>query len=200
MLSNIRRTIKNAFYVKGYYEAPPDSFPSRAGCQSTDMFRVPVNKSEAANGVSLADFQAAFLLSPLFQLELWILSKLMPTETLTRERLIAVARGEETRFAGWRNLAAEGDRQRAITTATEPTAVCQIMRCQINEKPFCDTWWAVERSQDETELVFGTAIIFSGRKPLALSILDPVHRIYSRMLLASAKATLTGQIRPSKAK
>lgn len=63
--------------------------------------------------------------------------------------------------------------------------------------PFCDTWWAVELGdaapdddshQRHPELVFGTALI--GEESGAARLLIPFHHLYSRLLLASCKATL----------
>ena len=67
-------------------------------------------------------------------------------------------------------------------------------------KPFCDTWWSIETSEEsgKVELVFGTDIVrYSDHwlKSLLVTILDPFHNIYSRLLLASAAAHLAERTR-----
>ena len=210
-------TLKYAFNVKGYRSIPATSFPYRMGCQNSDMFRIGLSQAEYSGGVSLAEFQAAFLCSPVFKLELWLLSKtnlVDPMET-TNAHLMEVVLGEKSAFGPWTAWAVEGHRTRALSSSspstpssTTPKPPCQIMRCKVNGEPFCDTWWwSVElgdpspedddddddaNAQRHPQLVFGTALIENGTTSYVIArLLHPFHRIYSRLLLASCKVTLT---------
>lgn len=61
------------------------------------------------------------------------------------------------------------------------------------DKSFCDTWWAIEKSDEgDVELVFGTDI---RRYTKVARALDPLHNFYSRLLLASAAAQLFNHIK-----
>ena len=133
-------------------------------------------------------------------------------------------------------MAVEGNRQKLVESngkregekeanpAAEPPlasgsfSACQIMRCFVSGKEFCDTWWAVgsrEAVDGAPELVFGTSIIFPHKKlpesqslshqssqlvaqPLLIKLLDPFHRLYSRLLLTNAKYQLIQQLETSK--
>jgi hypothetical protein len=202
MLSTLWTTLRYTFAVRGYYATPLSSFPTRIGCKRSDMFRVSVTESESADGITLQDYHAAFLSSPVFRTELWILSMMgaaHPAIT-SDEHLLDVARGEKSSFGPWTAWAVDGSREKAVTAQSDPASPCVVMRCYIFDKPFCDTWWAVEKTLDNKlpELVFGTAVKkapYDGEKgnfmsPLLLAVFNPFHRLYSRILLASAKATL----------
>jgi hypothetical protein len=91
---------------EGYTATSPSSFPHRMGCTNSDMFRIGVSATEVlpfVGGVTLADFHAAFLTSPLFKLELWLLSMsgYANKDTLDNVHLHAVSRGEERSFGPW---------------------------------------------------------------------------------------------------
>lgn len=195
MFSTMFKTLKTAFSIRGYQSAPNSAFPVRMGSKDSDMFRIAITDDELASGVSLSDFHAAFLSSPIFQMELWLLSKFttIDTATTTREHLHQVATGEMSTFGPWTAWAVEGSRNGQVTSRSDPTSRCQIMRCYIKGKPFCDTWWSVEKQKDSPypELVFGTSL---KEKSLATNLLDPFHRLYSRLLIASAKVTLIDRL------
>jgi len=240
LFSKLVKTFRYAFSVQGYSTISESSFPARMGCRAegTDKFTIPLTEAEYSGGVSLAEFHAAFLCSPIFSTELWILSKLglVEPESLQSSHLMNVAMGDRSCLGPWTAWALDGNRIRPIsstpitTTTTnsatesegatkkkDPVVPCQIMRARFHGKPFCDTWWAVELADDEQvssssstagervrhpQLVFGTYMIHSSqddddssttgvaRSILFKVVLDPLHRLYSRILLASAKATL----------
>jgi hypothetical protein len=171
------------------------------GCKKSDMFRVSVTEAESADGtVTLQEFHAAFLSSPVFRNELWILSKMgvADPEMTSTGHVADVASGEKSSFGPWTAWAVDGSREKAVTAQSDPASACVVMRCYISGKPFCDTWWAVEKTpeNDLPELVFGTAMKApydgkgSSMSSLLVKVLHPFHRLYSRILLASAKATL----------
>lgn len=198
MFTMILQTLRYAFKdVRGYASAPSNSFVRRMGASDSDMFRIAV--SELPGGVSLQDFHYSFLSSPLFQLELWMLTYISTVDPAitTSQHLRFVASGDKSSFGPWTAWGVEGKRKERITSSSDPASACQIMRCYISGKPFCDTWWAVEKSPDcqSPELVFGTAMIrTSGQKPSFMwKLTDPFHRLYSRLLLASAKYNLIRQ-------
>jgi hypothetical protein len=197
MLSTLWTTLRYTFAVRGYYATPVSSFPTRMGCKSSDMFRVSVTESESADGITLQEFHAAFLSSPVFRTELRMLSMMGAADPeLTSKSHIDVASGEKSTFGPWTSWAVDGSREKAVTAQSDPASACVVMRCYISGKPFCDTWWAVEKTPDNKlpELVFGTAMKapYDGKgsfmSSLLLAVLDPFHRLYSRILLASAKA------------
>jgi hypothetical protein len=202
MFSTLWTTLRYTFAVRGYYATPLSSFPMRMGCKRSDMFRVSVTESESAEtSITLQEFQEAFLCSPVFRTELWMLSMMgvADPETTSDGNAIDVASGEKSTFGPWTAWAVDGSREKAVTAQSLPSSACVVMRCYISGKPFCDTWWAVEKTLDNKlpELVFGTAMKapYDGEKgnfmsSLLVAVLDPFHRLYSRILLASAKATL----------
>jgi hypothetical protein len=198
MFSTIFKTLKTVFMVRGFKSTLESAFPVRMGSKDSDMFRIAITDDELVSGVSLSDFHAAFLSSPIFQMELWLLSKIttIDTATTTREHLHQVATGEMSTFGLWTAWAVEGNRNGQVTRRSDPTSRCQIMRCYIKGKPFCDTWWSVEKRKDSQypELVFGTSFI--KERSLATNLLDPLHRLYSRLLIASAKVTLIDRLGP----
>jgi hypothetical protein len=216
--------------VRGHTSITPSSFPHRMGCTNSDMFRIGVSATEVlpfVGGITLADFHAAFLTSPLFKLELWLLSMsgYANKDTVDDAHLHAVAKGEEHNFGPWSAFAIEGNRQfpflfpssvtsgdetiNEMASARKEAESCTIiMRSQFpKDRPFCDTWWAIERPLEERDLIFddrqhielafGTALIAgrNGAVPslsssLLIRMTTPLHRLYSRFLLASAKARL----------
>lgn len=188
------------------------------------MFRLrlpPDFISQSNNGISLAEYQAAFLLSPLFRCELWLLNAVgaVPDRsTIADTNLMDVATGKSDTMATWKTWAVEGDRHEGVSLQNEPQSnypnPCIIMRSTMNDRPFCDTWWAVEvvttssipdRDQRQhIDLVFGTSLLnhptFSSSSnsrstgkmlsSILTDALTPLHRLYSRLLLASCQANL----------
>jgi hypothetical protein len=161
-----------------------------------------VTESESADSpITLQEFHAAFLSSPAFRNELRIFSMMGLTDVkmTTPTQAKDVASGEKSTFGPWTAWAVDGSREKALTAQSDPASACVVMRCYISGEPFCDTWWAVEKTLDNElpELVFGTAMKApydgangSFMSSLLVKVLDPFHRLYSRILLASAKATL----------
>ena len=151
------------------------------------MFRVTVRKDELVSqrDLTLADYHYAFLTSRLFTLELSILQGvgLASPETTTREHLREVADGTAQSFALW-----SVKFQESSATSSEI-----LMRASTpDQKPFCDTWWMIDHKKkdgDYCELVFGTALI-AERESWIVWAATPLHRLYSRLLLASAKESL----------
>jgi len=211
MLSKLLKTFKYAFSVKGFHSVPESSFVARMGCAASDKFTIELTETEYSGGVSLAEFHAAFLCSPVFQTELWILSKFgqVDAESLKPSHLTNVAMGDRSCLGPWTAWAVDGKRTQAVSTTsgddstTKIKPACQIMRARFKGKPFCDTWWSVELQDASStggdalrhpQLVFGTAMIQSDDDStmvrLITKVLDPLHRMYSRILLASAKANL----------
>lgn len=245
-LESLYLTVKfSIFDVSGYYTVPSTSYISRVGCVPSDMFRIKIYDTECkgrGGDITLAEFHEAFLLCPLFQLELLLLRSLSHTiaqsQTTSIEHLKRVAHGKQNSFGPWTYYSSEGNRTESIksillsklkankanddnqaTSATTTTvSACQIMQCEPNgpkSRPFCHTWWAVEATSRNTsgnvstdsivtELVFGTHLIdhrnnednrnnttiFDRVEPFFIKVLDPIHRLYSRLLLSNAKVTL----------
>jgi hypothetical protein len=216
------------FHIKGYHTIPETSFPYRMGCINSDMFRITLHldKNEYfPDGISLSEYHAAFLCSPIFQLELWLLTKLgigtnIDPITTTQKHLQGVATGDHSSFGPWTTWAVHGSRSRPIVSVSNSNIInvisdaksdsvtpCVIMRCRTKHGPFCDTWWALEL-EDETmllndpsqkrynrnpQLVFGTSLLKDNHNSLLGRIMTPLHRFYSRLLLANCKATLVIQ-------
>jgi hypothetical protein len=201
------------------------------GCTNSDMFRIGVSATEVlpfVGGITLADFHAAFLTSPLFKLELCLLSMsgYANKDTIDNVHLHAVARGEERSFGPWSTFGIEGNRQlpflfpssvtsdgetmnERASARKEAESCTGIMRSEFPKgRPFCDTWWSIgwpiegrdqinDPSRQHIELTFGTALIAerngvvsSLSSSLLIRMTTPLHRLYSRLLLASAKAKL----------
>jgi hypothetical protein len=213
-------TLRYMFHVNGYYKIPEKSFPSRMGCHHSDMFRVSFDHKQEyfEDGISLSEFHAAFLCSPLFQLELWLLSKFgmftnIDPITTTTKHLQGVASGDHSSFGPWTTWAVDGSRSRLVstvdekilpdTTSTSSTVTpCVIMRCRTRQGPFCDSWWALEMESDDgqpsrrhPQLVFGTSLLKDYHNSMLIRVMTPLHRFYSRLLLANCKATLVHQYR-----
>jgi len=190
MFRMILQTLKYAVQVRGFPSAPSNSFIRRMAAKESDMFRIEVDELP----VSLEDFHYSFLSSPLFRIELWILGRFTRVDPviMSTEHLRQVAQGDKASFGPWTSWGVEGKRNERISSSSDPTSACQIMRCYISGKPFCDTWWAVEKTPNSQspELVFGTAM---NQKSILFTLLGPFHRLYSRLLLASAKYNLIRQ-------
>lgn len=196
------RTLVYARQVRGTVKAHSSyliAAPTTDGTlpPASDLFRLKAPDS----GVTLQDYLGAFLTSPLFRLELRIL-KLVAVprslhHTLEPAHLEKVASHHADSFVLWKDRLAEGDPAKTIRSsedATNPPAATRIMRCEPSPgEPFCDTWWSVEASRDvpnTVDLVFGTALLPPFSHSWALDALGPLHRLYSRFLLASARANL----------
>jgi hypothetical protein len=204
------------------------------------MFRIAILNGSApddeyfSDGISLSEYHAAFLCSPVFQMELWLLTRLgivsnIDPITTSIQHLQGVATGDHSSFGPWTTWAVEGNRSRPITVSSSNSdigtdtksntasskpvssipeaAPCVIMRCRTRHGPFCDTWWALEfddatgTNQEQQQqnchpqLVFGTALIGSSHHSMFTWIMTPLHRFYSRLLLANCKANLVYQYR-----
>lgn len=224
-------TLKYMLHVRGHYAIPEKSFPYRMGCHNSDMFRLDIHTNDDeyfSDGISLSEYHAAFLCSPIFQMELWLLKKLgiitnIDPVTTTVQHLQGVATGDHSSFGPWTTWAVEGNRSRPIASASASTfsssssetiqdtrsnlsssevTPCVIMRCRTRHGPFCDTWWALEL--DDTinqqhrrlpQLVFGTSLLSGSHNSILSRLMTPLHRFYSRLLLADCKATLVNQHR-----
>ncbi|KAL3940612.1 MAG: hypothetical protein SGARI_000901 [Bacillariaceae sp.] len=116
---------------------------------------------------------------------------------MTKSHLENVASGKSTSFGPWKLAATISPEDDKIPVGTTST---RIMTCIPNgDKPFCDTWWAVEKiSGSQVDLVFGSDVARYAEKDgggngvtsWLVWALDPVHNLYSRLLLASATANL----------
>ena len=181
MISTLLRTIREVWHVRGTLTAPPSIFPLKLNPHRTsDMFRLAMPEQT----VRLCDFQYAFFTSPVFQTELRLLS--LPPIQRTYAHLQGIAEGDQSSLGPWTAWAVDGSRTKVIGPGD---SACAVMRCTVNGRPFCDTWWCVEQQAGEKypELVFGSVLLQSG---WMVWFLGPFHRLYSRILLASAKVNL----------
>jgi hypothetical protein len=155
--------------------------------------------------ITLHDYHRAFLRSPVFQLEFWILRMcgLISAESVSQDRLDRVAAGTANSFALWSTI------YRESSSASSSQTV--VMRCTTPSSdgggtPFVDTWWSLEQppappamappgtATTTTYLVkFGTAMHLPFRNHMVLRWFGPLHRLYSRILLASAVDMLQQQ-------
>ena len=211
--------MKYLFHVKGSRTIPHSSFPYRMGCHDSDMYTISICYDEYfTHGISLSEYHAAFLCSPLFQIELWLLSKISTIDriTTTKDHLQSVALGDHSSFGPWTTWAIEGSRTQSILeasngttslspkeTTTQSKFPCVIMRCRTNRGPFCDTWWALDIEDDphkhkpHLQMKFGTSLIGIHKSSLMVQILTPFHDLYSRLLLSSCMATLVQRYKPA---
>ena len=223
-------TLKYLFQVEGYTTIPTQSFPYRMGCHNSDLFRIgihpndPHHKEYFSDGISLSEYHAAFLSSPIFQMELWLLTKVsggnVDPVTTTIPHLRGVATGDHSSFGPWTTWAVNGSRLQPIGSSfehnnrdakadvpssetTTTTTPCVIMRCRTRHGPFCDTWWALELEDTAStasttmeqqyrrpQLVFGTSLLDDYHNSIFVRLMTPLHRFYSRLLLANCKANL----------
>lgn len=119
----------------GYGKVSESSFVFRQGGNQSDMFRI-VWGSDLKSKVSLQDYHKAFLTSPLFKIELFLLSIVQGASTRATTRtahLEAVARGDEKSVGPWTLHAVEGDPAYEFDTKT-PSGTCRsrIMRCRVH--------------------------------------------------------------------
>jgi hypothetical protein len=217
----VLRTLCYSLDVQGFSAIPTKAFPIRGGFAlreapssyyPADMFRLSLTRAELQDqfeeGVSLEEFHFAFLTSPLFALELWLLSDvfgIVDRTTTSSLHLREVASGEKKQFAQWSTVGREGNPDVPVSVvssrSSKQNSADVIMRVGVRQSTFCDTWWAVDlpisnrdHKQDEAaaDLVFGTILEekMTGLSGVTLRLFDPVHRLYSRLLLASAKTRL----------
>jgi hypothetical protein len=209
--------------IQGHSTIPVNSFPYRMGCHNSDMFRIVIDNTDDeyfSDGISLSEYHAAFLCSPIFQIELWLLTKFgistnIDPVTTTVQHLQGVATGDYSSFGPWTTWAVEGNRSRPIVSvsnilssdgskeSSSAATPCVIMRCRTRHGPFCDTWWALELEETANQqpqeqcrrpqLVFGTSLLNDYHNSILVRLTTPLHRFYSRLLLANCKATLVYQ-------
>jgi hypothetical protein len=129
--------------------------------------------------VSHADYVEAFYTTWLFKLERFILAWLVDKPS-TDSQARALARAELESFAAW---------------SVEARAGNQLLMCDFQSRT--RSWLMVEAAPASTRLYFGSGIVpvvdrASGRKRLGAGfrILLGFHQVYSRALLAAARARL----------
>ena len=144
----------------------------------TDCYAVTLDRL-----VGLAKYVKTFYTTPVFKLERFILSALFArpsTDDLARQ----LAEGETNQFAAWQVEAREAD---------------QILLCDF--RGTTRSWLMVKAMEDtdQTLLYFGSAVVprrdAAGQtRPLssAFRLLLGFHKVYSRVLLASARRKLIG--------
>ena len=135
----------------------------------TDCYEVAV-----PGHASLAEFMAAFYTTPVFKVERWLLAHLARYPS-TDEQALSLAKGQLTHFAAWQVEARESGQ--AILAAGRTRS-----------------WLMVRPAKGgATSLFFGSAVVPRRRGGLGWSfgVLLGFHRLYSRVLLASAARRLT---------
>lgn len=189
-MASLLNIMRYSISVRGFFRTPDASLIARKTGRKSDMFRLSVHLHELTPAIppTFPDYFFAFLTSPLFSIELSILQGLGMTkkETCEFDHLRKVSIGQEATFGLWRHFDHE----------TDPASTTTIMRAMTPQGiPFCDSWWSLEIvNETEYDLVFGTALIYGHNSWLAY-VADPLHRLYSRLLLASAKEKLLRSIR-----
>ena len=120
--------------------------------------------------VTLERYIAAFYNSPAFRLERWLLGAVLGRGADAGD-VDRLARGVTTRFAAW---SVEGRDQD------------QILLCDFQGKT--RSWLKVEPAGEGTRLLFGSAVVPAQTwlDRVLFNALLGFHRIYSRVLLASA--------------
>eukprot|EP00934_Nitzschia_sp_Nitz4_P004647 Nitzschia sp. Nitz4//scaffold22_size323478//41749//42501//NITZ4_000502-RA/size323478-augustus-gene-0.224-mRNA-1//-1//CDS//3329542920//4637//frame0 len=211
------KTLQYAWLVHGTRHAPPSTFVIRHGCaEDSDMYRIslPYQDPPTANAATLQSYQLAFLTSPLFGTERVILHLFLPREkwfTLHNPHMHAVASGEATEFGLWVDLASEGDAFGLPRAERGSSSATRVMRASMpigrgRWVPIVDSWWSVECNPEtqSVDLIFGSALIQENehfRIPNWLvGCFLPFHGLYSRLLLACARANWEEQQRESKSK
>lgn len=127
---------------------------------------------------SLADFMAAFYTTPIFKLERWLLARFLRLPSTDREAQL-LAQGELTRFAAWH--VETRDSHQAILVAGRTRS--WLMASQL------------PADSGATALYFGSAVVQRKRGGLGwqFNALLGFHKLYSRILLASAAKRLARQ-------
>lgn len=122
-----------------------------------------------ARRVTQAEFVEAFYTTWLFKLERWILARAVNKPSTDAEAR-AIASGETTHFAAW-----------TMEARTED----QLLMCDFLGAT--RSWFQVVPEGTGTRLHFGSAVVSRGRTYRALL---GFHKLYSRALLAAARARL----------
>jgi hypothetical protein len=131
--------------------------------------------------VGLPEFVAAFYTGAGFKLERLILGFLVAKPS-TDAQARKLARGETDRFAAWQVEARDSD---------------QILLCDFKGRT--RSWLMVKSAADtgHTTLYFGSAVVHDqnaagekGKPSLVFRLLSGFHRLYSKVLLASARRKL----------
>ena len=137
MLSTWLQTLNCLRFVRGYWygKIPSSSFVARQGGYESDMFRFEW-KGDDTEPISLQDYHAAFLTSPLFQIELFLLSAVQGSsrEKMTNASyLAAVAQGKEKSVGPWTTHATDGECDAEFSSSSSAgKSVTRIMQCHIH--------------------------------------------------------------------
>jgi hypothetical protein len=119
--------------------------------------------------LSLEEFVAAFYTTPLFQLERWLLARLLRLPSTDREAVL-LAQGQVSRFAAWQ-----------VEARSPSQALLAAGRTR--------SWLMVAPAMPgTTTLFFGSAVVPRRKGGLGwqFSALLGFHKLYSRALLTSA--------------
>ena len=146
-------------------------YAARPGCHTDCYF------ADVAGTVTLAEYIAGFFATPVFRLERKILGLKRALRT-TDADVARLANGQSTRFAAW-EVEARDEQQVLLAVKNSPIR----------------TWlMAIPTSSGGTRLYFGSAVLARETTGSDTPKLDPLvrglmgfHRLYSRILLASAK-------------
>lgn len=134
MLSTWLKTLECLRSVRGYRKVSPSSFVASQGGQASDMFRLSWKHDETA--LALKDYHAAFLTSPLFQVELWLLSAVQRSAawrtTTSPDHVEAVVQGQEKSVGPWTLHAVDGDSDAQFSPTSPPASATRIMQCRIH--------------------------------------------------------------------
>ena len=122
--------------------------------------------------ISLADFINAFYTTPLFRAERFVL-KIAAHKPSTDADALAVAQGDAREFAIW---------------TVEDRTEAQALHCDM--RGHTRSWFMVEPLDTGTRLYFGSAV--TPADGLIVKTLTPLHKLYSRGLLGSAKPQQSG--------
>lgn len=166
----------------------------RVAPSPSDAFAIPFDRS-----VTLQEFHTAFLFSPVFQTELFLLQMLNIVAPVSNQQLSQVGTAKHDQFALWRTIVRRLDGRttmmmkecldKSTKRIYEARNTIVVMRCY-TPSPFCDTWWSIESNDGMLSLQFGTTMLGAYSSSWIVAALDPFHQLYSRILLASAKETL----------
>lgn len=124
---------------------------------------------------SLAEFMAAFYTTPIFKFERWVLARFLSHPSTDHEALL-LAQGQLSRFAAWH---VESRQSNQVIMAAGRTR----------------SWLMVSQppvGSGATALFFGSAVVQRKRGGFGwqFSALVGIHKLYSRILLASAARRL----------
>jgi hypothetical protein len=139
----------------------------------TDCFSVEIDKS-----VCFEKYAYAFLTSPIFKLERWIL-KLILLRPSTDQQALRLAQGDSSQFAAW-HVKAQNDQQLLMSDFSGKTR-----------------FWIMAEQNTESEktmLYFGSAVLPNKdgimSKSIWFALMMQFHKLYSSVLLWSAKSKL----------